>query len=125
MAALTIADVPDMLSLVELTKPGPFSPRTIEMGRYVGFRQEGQLVAMAGERFAVPGYREVSAVCTHPDHQGRGYARQLVSYLVNDNLQRGNVLFLHVRAENTRAYTLYETLNFRQRCKIGALFFNR
>jgi ribosomal protein S18 acetylase RimI-like enzyme len=125
MVALTAVDVPDMLGLVELTKPGPFSPQTIEMGRYVGFRQESRLVAMAGERFAVPGYREISAVCTHPYHQGRGYARQLISYLVNDNLQRGNFPFLHVRAQNTRAYALYETLNFRARCRMGLSIFNR
>jgi predicted GNAT family acetyltransferase len=124
LATLTTADVPDMLNLIELTKPGPFSSGAIEMGRYVGVRHKGQLVAMAGERMAVPGYREISSVCTHPDHQGRGYARQLVSYLVNDNLRRGNVPFLHVRAENACAYALYEKLNFHQRCKMGLLIFN-
>ena len=122
---LSTDDVREMLSLVELTKPGPFFLRTIETGRYVGLHQESQLVAMAGERFGFSGYREISAVCTHPDYQGRGYARQLVSYLVNDNFQRGNVPFLHVRVENTRACALYETLSFRRRCKMNLLILSR
>jgi predicted GNAT family acetyltransferase len=124
LSSLTTADVPDMMSLVELTRPGPFLRRTIETGRYVGFRWKGQLVAMAGGRFAVPGYREISSVCTHPDYQGRGYARQLVSHLVNDNFQRGYTPFLHVRVENARARALYETLNSRQRCTMSLLFFS-
>ncbi len=125
VSVLTTNDVREMLGLIELTKPGPFLPRTIEMGRYVGLRQDGELVAMAGERFGFSGYREISAVCTHPDHQGKGYARQLASYLVNDNFRRGNVPFLHVRTENTRACALYETLNFRTRCKMGLLILSR
>ena len=121
---LSKPDVPEMLSLIELTAPGPFESRTVEMGHYVGFRQQGRLVAMAGERFAAGGYREISAVCTHPDYQGKGYARRLVSYLVNANFQRGNIPFLHVRAENTGARTLYETLNFRERRSLGVLIFH-
>ena len=69
--ALTPADVPDMLQLVELTKPGPFFPRTIELGSYIGIRTGGRLIAMAGERMRFPGFTEISAVCTHPDHRGR------------------------------------------------------
>jgi predicted GNAT family acetyltransferase len=120
-ARLTNADVPDMLALIELTKPGPFLPRTIEMGRYFGIRQEGQLVAMAGERFRLPGYCELSAVCTHPDHQGKGYARQLVSFLVNDHFKQGITPLLHVAPANTRARSIYETLNFRHRCDMNII----
>ena len=69
---LTISDVPDMLQLAELTQPGPFRIHTIELGHYIGIRQHGTLIAMAGERRHLPGYREISAVCTHPDHRGRG-----------------------------------------------------
>ena len=123
---LTLAksDVPEMLGLVELTAPGPFESRTIEMGNYVGLRQQGRLVAMAGERFAARTYREISAVCTHPDYQGKGYARRLVSYLVNANFQQGNIPFLHVLAEKTGARALYETLNFRERRRMSVLIIN-
>ena len=73
-----VANVAAMLALVELTQPGPFAPRTIELGRYLGVHDNGQLVAMAGERCRLPGYREVSAVCTHPDARGRGLADRLL-----------------------------------------------
>lgn len=85
-------DVEEMMALVALTKPGPFMPRTGEMGRYFGVRVAGQLVSIAGERACLPGYREISAVCTHPDHLGKGYASHLVSRLVNTNFDRGNPL---------------------------------
>jgi predicted GNAT family acetyltransferase len=112
---MTTADVPDMLNLIELAQPGPFFPRTIEMGTYLGVRQQGQLVAMAGERFYPPGYREISAVCTHPDHVRKGYARLLVSRLVNQNWQHGDVPFLHVISQNAGAIRLYESLHFHVR----------
>lgn len=115
VSILTDADVPEMMNLVKLTDPGPFFPRTIEMGRYIGIRQEGQLIAMAGERVYLPNYREISAVCTHPDHQRKGYARFLVTRLVNLNWENGDVPFLHVFNQNTRAINLYETLHFQKR----------
>ena len=108
-------DVPDMLALVDLTHPGPFLPRTFELGHYIGIRKEGKLVAMAGERLYPPGYREISAVCTHPDEQRKGYAALLVTYLAIENWQHGDIPFLHVSPENTRARTLYERLGFRER----------
>jgi predicted GNAT family acetyltransferase len=120
---LTEADVPDMLALTALAKPGPFQRRTIEMGRYFGIRCDGQLVAMAGERFHLTGYREVSAVCTHPDHRGKGYARQLVGSLVNDNFAEGIIPFLHAASTNAPAIHLYEALNFRVRRKIARIMF--
>jgi predicted GNAT family acetyltransferase len=112
---LTKADVPEMLALTKLTKPGPFSGRTYEMGEYLGIRIGGVLVAMAGERLRLPDYTEISAVCTHPDHLGHGYATALVTTLMERICARGDEPILHVRSENTRAVALYEHLGFEQR----------
>jgi predicted GNAT family acetyltransferase len=76
IVTLTNADVPEIFALIETNRPGPFFERTIELGHYVGIRQDGELVAMAGERICLAGYHEISAVCTHPIYEGRGYARQ-------------------------------------------------
>ena len=108
-------DSREMVELAELTKPGPFGVRTHELGMYVGIRSEGKLVAMAGERLKVPGYTEVSAVCTHPEHTGQGYARVLMLEVMRGIWQRGEIPFLHVRQSNTRAVELYERLGFRTR----------
>jgi predicted GNAT family acetyltransferase len=108
-------DSPEMLELTALTKPGPFGTRTHELGYYVGIRDSGKLVAMAGERLKVPGHTEVSAVCTHPDHLGKGYAGVLMNEVMRAILSRGETPFLHVRADNTRAIALYERLGFRIR----------
>lgn len=107
------SDSPEMLELTTLTKPGPFGPRTHELGYYVGIRDRGKLVAMAGERLKVPGYTEVSAVCTHPDHLGKGYAASLMSEVMRCIRERGETPFLHVRADNARAIAIYERLGFR------------
>ncbi len=104
-----------MVELTALTKPGPFGPRTHELGHYVGIRDGGKLVAMAGERLKVPGYTEVSAVCTHPDHLGKGYAAALISEVMRAIRERGETPFLHVRAHNRRAIAVYERLGFRIR----------
>lgn len=112
---LTTDDVPEMLALTELTKPGPFGLRTHELGTYLGIRKGGALVAMAGERLRVPGHTEVSAVCTHPDHVGHGYAAALMSAVMHRIRQRGETPFLHVRHENHRAIALYRRLGFQDR----------
>ena len=109
---LTAADAPEMLALAQLTKPGPFGLRTRELGTYLGVRREGHLAAMAGERLRVPGFTEISAVCTHPDHLGRGYAAALMTTLMERIHGRGEVPFLHVREDNTRAIALYKRLGF-------------
>jgi len=109
------ADAPEMVELATLTKPGPFATRTREMGTYLGIRKDGKLVAMAGERLKLPGYTEISAVCTHPDHLGHGYAGFLMTILANCIRERGERPFLHVRPENTRAVQLYERLGFKHR----------
>jgi ribosomal protein S18 acetylase RimI-like enzyme len=112
---LTAADVPDMLDLVASTDPGPFLPRAIELGSYLGIRRNGALVAMAGERLRPPGWTEISAVCTRAEHRGQGLARQLVLALTTEIHARGEQAFLHVSADNHRAIALYESLGFQQR----------
>ncbi len=109
------ADSPEMVDLATLTKPGPFGTRTHELGTYLGIRREGKLVAMAGERLKVPGHTEISAVCTNPDHTGKGYAQALMTELVRRINDRGETPFLHVRQQNTRAVAIYEKLGFRTR----------
>lgn len=108
-------DSRDMVDLTAMTKPGPFGTRTHELGLYVGIRDGGKLVAMAGERLKVPGYTEVSAVCTHPDYIGRGYAGMLMLEVMRRIRERGEKPFLHVRRDNTRAVQLYERLGFATR----------
>jgi ribosomal protein S18 acetylase RimI-like enzyme len=105
-------DVVDMLDLVERTKPGPFRPRTIELGRYIGFRVDGALVAMAGERLHPDGWTEISAVCTDERYRGRGYARRLVRAVGAGIRARGELPFLHAAASNTGAIGLYESMGF-------------
>lgn len=112
---LGAADSREMVELASLTRPGPFGARTHELGTYLGIRVDGKLVAMAGERLKVPGYTEVSAVCTHPDHTGKGYAGALMLEVMGRIRQRGEIPFLHVRQDNTRAIALYEKLGFRTR----------
>jgi ribosomal protein S18 acetylase RimI-like enzyme len=112
---LTAADAEEMVELATLTKPGPFNLRTPELGLYIGIRREGRLVAMAGERLKVPGYTEVSAVCTHPEHAGRGYARILMSEFMRRIVGRGETAFLHVREDNVRAIAIYQRLGFKTR----------
>lgn len=112
---LTSSDADEMLALAELTEPGPFGKRTGELGLYLGIRKEGKLVAMTGERLQPPGHTEVSAVCTHPDHRGHGYASSLVSALVNSIIERDETPFLQVRTGNTGAIRVYEKLGFQSR----------
>ncbi|MEW9553337.1 GNAT family N-acetyltransferase [Nonomuraea sp. NPDC050783] len=109
------ADVPEMLDLVERTRPGPFLPRTVELGVYLGIRYGGALVAMAGERLHPPGWTEISAVCTDPAHRGRGLATRLVLAVAAGIRDRGETPFLHASATNTYAIRLYERLGFRLR----------
>jgi predicted GNAT family acetyltransferase len=112
---LGAADVPEMLELVAQTEPGPFLTRTIELGDYLGIRCDGALVAMAGERFNLDGWTEISAVCTKPDHRGRGLASRLVGALTAGIQLRSQRAFLHVLSTNTGAIRLYEELGFRVR----------
>ena len=108
----------DMLALTALVYPHYFRPRTLEMGRYVGIYDGQVLAAMAGERMGFDGYQEISAVCTHPDYTGRGYAQRLVAELSNASFDAGRIAFLHVSHENTRAKALYERLGYVHRTDV-------
>jgi ribosomal protein S18 acetylase RimI-like enzyme len=122
---LARGDVEEMLALVELTQPGPFRSRTIELGAYIGIREGGRLVAMAGERSCAGAFHEVSAVCTHPDAQGRGLARALVGRVVNRMLREGETPYLHVDNRNPRAIALYLALGFVRRAEFPLLHARR
>jgi ribosomal protein S18 acetylase RimI-like enzyme len=122
---LTPADVPAMRALAELTKPGPFHARTAEMGEFVGIRVGGELIAMAGQRLRVPGHIEVSGICTHPDHVGRGYGAALTQWQIHRILTAGERPFLHVRGDNARAIALYERLGFEVRMRSRYLILQR
>jgi len=134
---LSQEDSPEMLELATLTKPGPFGTRTHELGTYLGIRcrvgdrvsertnervnervnKNDKLVAMAGERLKVPGHTEVSAVCTHPEYTGRGYAGTLMTEVMRRIIARRETPFLHTREDNLRAIELYQRLGFKTRLR--------
>jgi len=115
----------DMLALTALVYPHYFRPRTNEMGRYFGIYDGNTLAAMAGERMHFDGHQEISAVCTHPDYVGRGYARRLIAMLTNDILDRGSLPFLHFSHGNVRAKELYERIGFTFRADVPLLVVTR
>ena len=125
VSTLGVADVDEMLELVEVAKPGPFRRRTIALGNYIGLRERGRLIAMAGERMWIGAYREVSAVCTHPDLQSRGYARTLVGRIVNRMLRSRETPMLHVDNPNRRAIDMYLALGFVPRIELALLHARR
>jgi ribosomal protein S18 acetylase RimI-like enzyme len=106
------SDIPEMLDLVERTKPGPFRPRTIELGSYLGIRRGGSLVAMAGERMHPPGWTEISAVCTDPGFRGQGLGTRLILAVAAGIRRRAETPFLHATASSTKVIRLYESLGF-------------
>jgi GNAT superfamily N-acetyltransferase len=110
---LTNEHATQALELAALTRPGPFGPRTIELGEYFGCFEEQRLVAMAGERMFAGRLREISGVCTHPEFQGRGLARRLMGELIRRQILRDETPFLHVMRDNGSAYRLYERMGFR------------
>lgn len=118
MLPLTDADAPEMLALATLTAPGPFFERTHQLGDFFGVKAAGRLVAMAGERMKPDGFTEVSGVCTHPDHRGRGYAGALMRLVAGRILDRDETPFLHAYASNRGAIALYETLGFTLRREV-------
>ncbi|WP_246193305.1 GNAT family N-acetyltransferase [Pseudoxanthomonas yeongjuensis] len=109
----------DVLALTALVYPHYFRPRTTDLGRYFGVYREGRLAAMAGERMGMQDHTEISAICTHPDFNGHGYARRLLARLSNDNLERGRIPFLHVSQQNQRAMQLYERNGYHIRREIA------
>ncbi|HYC97242.1 GNAT family N-acetyltransferase [Brevundimonas sp.] len=112
------ADAAEMLALATLTAPGPFFEKTHRLGDFISVKQDGRLVAMAGERMKPEGFTEVSGVCTHPDFRGRGYAGALMRVVTGRILERGEQAFLHAYAAHTATIALYETLGFRVRTPI-------
>lgn len=125
LCVLSEPDVPDMVALTSLTHPGPFRPQTYTLGMYLGIRVDGRLAAMGGERMHLPGAREVSAICTHPDFRGRGYARTIVARLVDAIFDEGLTPFLHVEAQNGAAQALYRELGFVERARLPLIVVER
>ncbi|QMW01907.1 GNAT family N-acetyltransferase [Spirosoma foliorum] len=115
---LTEQHVPQMLALTKLTNPGPFSRRTIEFGHYEGIFEGDALVAMTGQRLHAFDFAEISAVCTHPDYLGKGYARQLILNQIYRIQANAGTPYLHVRSDNTRAIGVYEAMGFERRTEI-------
>ncbi len=105
-------DAPEMLALVERNQPGPFRPRTHELGRYIGIRRDGALIAMAGERLHPEGWTEISAVATDAAHRGQGIASRLVLDVAFHIQERGDRALLHAAATNVGAIAVYERLGF-------------
>jgi predicted GNAT family acetyltransferase len=116
-------DIADMMELTALTKPGPFSARTHELGSFFGIRVNGQLAAMAGERMKPAEYTEMSAVCVHPSHRGRGYGQRLLGAVSSQILARGEIPFLHVFTHNESAIALYrrQGMEIRRRLHVTVL----
>jgi predicted GNAT family acetyltransferase len=123
MVTLGAADVPEMIALVELTKPGPFGVRTHELGHFLGIRSGGRLAAMTGERMKPGSYTEMTAVCVHPDFRGRGYAQALLAAVSRGIVARGEIPFLHVFSENHSAIALYKRqgMTIRRRLHVTVL----
>lgn len=123
--ALGDADAAEMLALATLTRPGPFRAQTHTMGRFIGVRDGGRLVAMAGERMQMDGFVEVSGVCTHPDYRGRGLAAALSRAVADRVLGEGDTPFLHAYASNAGAISLYRDLGFTHRCDVTHAVWSR
>jgi len=113
IAELDEDDAPAMYNLAMLTQPGPYVAHTNRLGEFIGVKQDGRLIAMAGERMKMPGLSEVSGVCTHPDHRGKGYAGALMRVVAERMIARGETPWLHAYARNAGAIALYESLGFR------------
>lgn len=118
IVTLGAADVPAMMALTELTKPGPFAARTHELGTFLGIRAGGELVAMTGERMKPGKFAEMTAVCVHPDYRGRGYAQALLAAVARQIEARGEIPFLHVFTYNKSAIALYQRQGMRIRRRL-------
>ena len=114
-------EVEEMLALTMLTEPGPFLPRTFELGAYIGIRRDGRLIAMAGERLKLPGWTEISAVCTHPDARREGLGAALTQRMAQEIRRKGDEAFLHVIVANENALRLYRALGFEVRRRVEAV----
>ena len=122
---LTQEHIFQMIDLTKLTKPGPFGLRTIEFGHYEGIFDGDQLIAMTGQRLHINNYMEISAVCTHPDYRGKGYAKQLMIRQINRIIAAFGIPFLHVRYGNDSAIKVYEDLGFVKRSEMIFYFLRK
>ncbi len=122
---LNDADGAEMHALATMTKPGPFASLTHRFGGFIGVRDQGKLIAMAGTRMRVPGYAEISGVCTHPDHRGKGYAKALMRIVAQAMVAQGDIPFLHAYADHHGTIALYETLGFRVRGRLPMMVLAR
>lgn len=111
-------DAEEMLALALLTRPGPFRTRTHTLGRFIGIRDNGKLIAMAGERLQTEEFIEISGVCTHPEYRSRGYGAALLTKVGQRILDEGKTPILHAYANNTGAIALYRNLGFQHRCDV-------
>jgi len=118
--ALAAADVPEMLALTQLAKPGPFLENTIDFGGYFGYFAEGRLVSMAGTRLAAGPYTEVSAVCTHPDFVGRGLAKLVLPFVLQFIREKSQIPYLQLYPDNLPALRLYQSMGFVERANLRA-----
>lgn len=122
---LTPNDAPAMLELATLTKPGPFTLRAGELGAFWGVKQDGALIAMAGQRFHHTDFGEVSGVCTHPSQQGKGLGRRMTEWMTAKVMARGETPFLHTYDTNAGAIHLYEQIGYRIRAKLNVTVLRR
>lgn len=122
---LTPADAAEMLELASLTKPGPFTLGAQQLGAFWGIRRDGRLAAMAGQRLRVPGYGELSGLCTHPDFRGQGLAKALFNFVAGEIAWRGDTPFLHAYANHHDTIALYERLGFRLRAEMRLTMLRR
>lgn len=109
----------DLFNLVSLVQPGYFKNKTVELGKYFGIYKDNKLVAVSGERMKMNEFTEISAIVTHPEHTGNGYAKQLIKYTTDQVFQENKLPYLHVVESNTHAIKLYEKLGFTTRSKIS------
>jgi ribosomal protein S18 acetylase RimI-like enzyme len=118
-------DIPEMTELTRITNPGPFRSRTIDFGNYHGIFDDGKLVAMAGQRLKPYEYTEISAVCTHPEHRGKGFAKKLLLFQIALIQRSGSIPFLHVATTNHAAIALYESLGFVTERTLSVIIFRK
>ncbi|MGW1775545.1 GNAT family N-acetyltransferase [Streptomyces sp. NPDC002104] len=114
-APLSREDLPELLELFAQAYPGNwFDDRMLDTGQYLGARQDGQLVAVAGVHVHSPASRvaAVGNVTTHPRVRGQGAGGACVAELCRRLARTVDHIGLNVRADNATAIRLYRRLGF-------------